>query len=479
VSKARPVIEPVAPEIREEEIQPVVVAAVAPPVVEIAVPRKTFSVRERLSLFTLRMKALLPEIQPRVDKVAGDKIITPTIEWQQPEDDIPSVAEVLKVRATEQIEEIPRVVPEEIAVMPVSIEPPMTEEEIPLIQVEPEEIKAVEKADTKHHWRRSPASARKTRLPSLRRRGPAWFSPTPTEQITPISVEPAKVEDEIPVIQVAPEAIPAKIEDEKPNTTIPIGHMRLEDVTAKPIRIRSEQTYARIPWVKDVLKSTEPNRIPRDELEEITLVRARKPITIDLDRPTTPYGARRDKMFSFDTPDAVRFVPTLLGNSEKRRTIDLDPKDAIFSAYDGQPQVPHRIRRRLIAAGSLSVALLIGFLFADDLGRLLEAASSGDTVATTASPTQQSLSPVATLSSAKKKDLKNPNKIEESKLVVTKDRAVRADEKSPTSAARKSVTDDVKTKPVVKPAKNAPDKTPPSTGNKPAPGTRPRVVDEP
>jgi len=327
--------------------------------------------------------------------------------------------------------------------------------------------------------------------------GAGWFSPTSQEEISPESVAPAKIENEVPAIQVAPEEITndvpvvapvREVPSKEQKTTIPIGHMRLEDVALiperKPIKIRSEEAYARIPWVKDVLKAGAEKpiaRIPRDELEEITLVRARKPIRIDLDRPTTLHGARRDKMFSFDAPDAVRFVPTLLGDSEKRRTIDLDQKDAIFSAYGGQPPVRSRIRRRLLAAGGVSVALIIGFLFADDLGRLPEAASSGDSVAATTSTTQQSLSPVATLSSAKKKDLKNSEKTDgtnETKPVVTKDRSSRADEKSPTSASRKSVSDNVKTKSPAAPGKSAADKSPSSVANKPEPGTRPRIVTE-
>ncbi len=462
-SIAKPVI------IRERVLAELVVQKVAP-AIEIAVPKTPVLARLRLAGLKLgnKISSLLATAHaPGIDQgVAVAASIKPTrIEWVQPEDDIPSVADVLKVRASEQVEEIS------------------------VIQVEPEIAVNVEPA--------------KIKLPSLREeRGLAsaggWFSPTSLEEIDtiPANAELAEIETEIPA---GPE--PAKIESTEPEsdmtiievrptvqkTTIPIGHMRLEDVSVIP-KIKSEQTYARIPWVKGVLKTPsnkEAISVPvvRDELEEITLVRARKPIRIDLDRPEPSPGVRRDKMFSFDAPDAVRFVPTLLGDSEKRRSIDLDAKDAIFSSYDGQTTPRTRVRRRLLAAGGVTALLIVGFLFADDLGRYLEAASSGDSVAVKTNPTEATAALKSSVPSAKKKSANTSGTMvseAESKPSVTKER-------SPgTGTSRLSEKEEVvktpatsKKKSTAEPQKSHVDKKPASVPNKTGGTTRPRVVADP
>jgi hypothetical protein len=276
-----------------------------------------------------------------------------------------------------------------------------------------------------------------------------------------------------------------------------VGKVEPEVVAAvpahKPAKVRSDEAYARIPWVKGVLKDqpTDPARIPvvRDELEEITVVRARsKPIRIDIGRPSVPHGPRRDKMF--DTTDEIKFVPTLLGDVEKRRTIDLDAiDDPIFGHYGGPVAAHSSIRRRVLAAGGASALLIVGFLFAADFGRYAQTEGPDVSVAAKTEPqvTLPAVEPPTDVPAAKRISLKTVEKEQpvaekveekESKPAATKSQPERPVE--PRTTAKQSATknDSGKPKSVVGTVKAAAEKKPASAGSKTAGATRPRIVAE-
>lgn len=476
-----------------------------------------------------------PIVQPEAKEIAPNKIAPTKVVWEQPDDDIPSVDDVMDVLAKEHADEIPLVSssrsdipllatpvkaavpetetrPESItpAVEPVRPEPeisPVTAtaevprvDPAPIVRVKRKKVRA-KQPDATPVNRETPAQLPVVREVPVVRDAPAAIpvvretrKPVPTVQFEGEVVPEILVRDE-PVVQVAPVKVPVVREPRKPVAAVHVEPGVVAAIPArKPARMRSDESYARIPWVKGVLKDQpkEPARAPvvRDELEEITLVRApSKPIRIDIDRPSVHHGPRRDKMF--DMTDEVRFVPTLLGDVEKRRAIDLDAiDDPIFGAYGSPVAARSSLRRRVLAAGGASALLIVGFLFAADLGRHARTESSDVSVAAT---TEQQASlpavePPTDVSSAKKISLKSvekpqpvaeKNEEKESKPAATKSQPERTVEARTTTAKQPAKKDDSsKKKSVVETVKVAPGKKPASAASKTAGATRPRIVAE-
>ena len=515
-----------------------------------------------------------PLLQAKSDEIAPEKIAPTRIEWEQPEDDIPSVDDVLEVLAKEHTDEIPLAPakPAEIPLIAAPVEATVTEAivEVPAIitpavesiRPEPEispaaatvevpPVKAAPKVRVKRKKIRSkkqestpvvteapaaepvvceapvvhedpieipvvreprvPAPAVKvepevvaavpvSEAPVVREVPPAIpvvrepRKPAPAVQVEPEVVAAIPVR-EAPVVREVPRAIPVVREPRKPAPAVKVEPEVVAAIpTHKPAKVRADDAYARIPWVKGVLKDQpkEPARIAvvRDELEEITVVRARsKPIRIDIDRTSVTHGPRRDKMF--DTTDEIKFVPTLLDDVEKRRTIDLDAiDDPIFGHYGGPVATHSSIRRRLLAAGGASALLIVAFLFAADLGRYAQ--TEGPDVSVAAKAEQQvtlpAIEPPTDVSAAKKVSLKTVEKEQpvaekveekESKPAASKSQPERPVEPRTTAKQPATKNDSGKPKSVSGTVKLVAEKKPPVAASRTAGATRPRIVAEP
>jgi hypothetical protein len=477
-----------------------------------------------------------PLLQAKSDEIAPEKIAATRIEWEQPEDDIPSVDDVLEVLAKEHTAEIPLVQakPAEMPLIAAPVEATVTEAivEVPAIitpavesiRPEPEispaaatvEVPPV-KAAPKVRVKRKKIRSKKQESTPVVTEAPAAepvVCEAPVVHEDPIEIPavreprvpapPVKVEPEVvaavpvseaPVVREVPPAIPVVREPRKPAPPVKVEPEVVAAVPAhKPAKVRADDAYARIPWVKGVLKDQpkQPARIAvvRDELEEITVVRARsKPIRIDIDRTAVTHEPRRDKMF--ETTDEIKFVPTLLDDVEKRRTIDLDAiDDPIFGHYGGPVATHSSIRRRLLAAGGASALLIVAFLFAADLGRYAQ--TEGPDVSVAAKAEQQvtlpAIEPPTDVSAAKKISLKTVEKEQpvaekveekESKPAATKSQPERPVEPRTTAKQPATKNDSGKPKSVSGTVKLVAEKKPPVAASRTAGATRPRIVAEP
>lgn len=324
---------------------------------------------------------------PAINEAVSIHVEPTRVEWEQPEDDIPSVEDIVEVLRLEQIAEISVVEARETRV-----ERPEPKEE-PVI-VETRDTIAVAKAE---------------RAAVLK------------------EIQPVLAESEARVEQ--------KVEPEK---------------------------LAVIPTAR----KAEPERDPADveEQEEITLVRAPgSQIRIDLDKPL-PW-----KKWSFDG-ERTAFVPTILGDG-KHGAIDPDTRDSMFAAYFDKPRLPFVTGRRVAAIGA-PLALIVMFLFGNDLvTKYLQARSSDESAAVKTTETSESSPPAGRTKSVKKPARRNLKEVspEKDARVSLRTAVTRSNEK-PTPS---------RTEPKAKPeVKRAEAKTPTASA-RPVSLTRPRVVPNP
>lgn len=377
--------------------------------------------------------AEVPAIQPPVKPVK--------IEWQQPEDDIPSVADVLEVLATEQVTQNAHVEPEEIvavfsAAPPVKLERTLPEEDIPSVA--------------------------------------NVFEVLATEEIA----AGPDLHTEVEEVAVTTPVPPPPTIGEAPRITSPLA----ANVTARidaAIRVAESRPHADV----------------QDELEEITLVRPPKSrrIRIDWDRPSP--RRRLPAQRPSRTPDEISFVPTILGEARKVRTNDLDPSDAFLSAYYTPSPAASTVPYRSLVVGGGFIALMALVLFGNDSIRTyVQAWGSGESLAAKTTVAKETPPPprqTNIASPAKKKPLKyfeKPQPVDESDKSTAsraKDRPVLSKDardpvvNSKTPISRDAERDKGKTKAAKEPSKNSAEKRPASEPGKAAFPGRPRIVKNP
>lgn len=380
--------------------------------------------------------AEVPAIQPPVKPVK--------IEWQPPVDDIPSIADVLEVLATEQVRQHAQGEPEKVAaVSPVAptvkIESALPEEDIPSV------------ADV--------------------------FEILATEQIVAGPDVRAEVEE---VAVPTPEPPPPTIGEAPGILPPPSMNAAANSDTALMIdesRLHTDSDF-------------------QDELEEITLVRPPKSrrIRIDWDRPAP--RRRLPAQRPSRMPDEIAFVPTILGEARKVRTNFPDPSDAFLSAYYTPSPAASTVPYRSLVVGGGFIALMALVLFGNDSIRTyVQAWGSGEslaaktTVAKEIPPTPRQTN---TAPSTKKRPLKyfeKPQSVDESdkstaspakeRPVLSKDARDTSVNSKTAAVNRSTERGKGKAKAAKEPSKNSAEKRPASEPGKTAFPGRPRIVKNP
>lgn len=331
-------------------------------------------------------------------------------------------------------------------------------------------------------------------------------------EVTPVQVVPEKRE----VCEASPATVPlhrapAKIEWDQPEDNIPsiadvieilskeqtgeapAVHLEPEKIAAamlrrQPAKIERNQPENDIPLKVEALARRSNEQLPetpavRAEPEEITLVSAPgKRIRIDLDRPAVPQYRRPYKRSSPQNAYEVGFFPTILGDAGNGKTIDPDPKDSMFGAYYPSSQARFSAPyRSLVIGGGVAVALIVLFLFGDDIVQSYSPSADLGGRSAAKIVTRQEPRPGQTeVVTPARQEVHNNFR----KPMPENEEPIRAGfasklSKSPT-AGRSSgkAPDDSKTRPRTEPEKKSADKKPPSGLSKTAPLTRPRIVKE-
>jgi serine/threonine protein kinase len=347
------------------------------------------------------------------------------IEWVQPEDDIPSIDEVVKVLASEGIEkETPLM---EVVAAPAVIQddaPALeTVAEIPAAATAPIEVVAAERPIreqvlppvVKHAEAEKIAHPELVTVPEFGAEHLA-HDPEPTlvakdadarevaeakPTIVPEVVEEKLVLDPKPtavraeVAQTKPAVVP-EIKSPTPKVTDIKVVIRRPVARAKKARPKPEVVAAAAASSVVQVQKTQPKAIvvtpPQyaDGDEEITLVRPPKSrVLIDLEKPRTIY--RAPTAFA-RTPDEIAFQPTLIGGRKEKRTRAVasespvtESNDGMFAANFGSSAMLAENKYRAMTIGVGCVVLAALFLFANDsASKLFQNVSPGDSVTATA-----------------------------------------------------------------------------------------------
>lgn len=363
----------------------------------------------------------IPVVQTEPEKITVVPVRSePTkIEWDQPDDDIPSIEDVLEIQRQEQMIESAEVQPAAQFV---------TQDFSPAEDLSPEE----DRLPDENLWAGVIPAATKAETPYIE---PPAVMDTPreiyTENIRSIT---ARVENEPRAVKFESESIAAEIKHEPvsplkfegepipdinpasntddllelPDLLIaePVIKNHLEVPKVAPVqkatqpapdttKSRSRPTVAP-PKIKSDKVQAEPKAIPvvHAEPEEITVVSVRrKPTRIEWEKPATPQNILSDDKFLSQTSDEIEFLPTILGGVNKRRTIGPDRRDPIFSAYCDQSGGHYAIDyRSIIIGGGGLVALIVLFLVGDVfVSEDVRSASPSDAVVAITIPVQKSL----------------------------------------------------------------------------------------
>lgn len=244
------------------------------------------------------------------------------IQWETPEDDIPSETMVLEVRAMEGIEQVPE--PKVVAGAEASVETPKAKIEIPLAAKLPAE--------------------------------------EPVE--IPVIVKPTLI-DEDPIVNRVAERKPPT-----PQKTIAKAIPVAPRGKAPQVELASSMVR-RMPDADTSRPSAKPQKSPRKrsglgfkvnlaDLEEITLVRPpSKRIKIDWERavPRPDLSNVQSRRPQPKTRE-VNFSPTLLGAVPDRTTESPIRSDGMFSSFDGSPSA-HKQRSVIVVVGLALLALAV------------------------------------------------------------------------------------------------------------------------
>lgn len=287
-----------------------------------------------------RMVQAFAKVEPEQATATG--VRKPTlIEWEQSEDDIPSVSDVIEVLSKEQIDPAP------------------------LIHAEPQELIAnrafgepvVETAPEK-------AASRGARKPTFIE----WDQPV--GDISSVTADPR--EPLLLPTQADPRGLPVVLAKAEP-VVIEWG-LLLKNFPSKPEAVT-------------VLPKRQVPRIPsaQADTEEITLVRPLvSRFTVDLERLEAGQGPFPAGKLSYGKPTPVEFTPTLLENSRRRKTFEPEVKDTMFSTFYGKPATRFSAGRLVLSGIFGFTAVAAAFLFGGDLvTKYLQASGPSDSEAAT------------------------------------------------------------------------------------------------
>lgn len=509
-------VSPEAPDVEDlsiSEPQPIDQASEAP-----AVSETKFWLRRQVSRLKVHRKRLHAKIaqmiyEPRIVETHSNVIEAftesvsvqpveisarkPThIEWNQPEDDIPSVADVMKILSEEQ----------QVQAEPVQMESLSSEVEAAAdmeIEMETEPVAAVN------------VQAEPVQMESLTSEveaaggEPAAGIEMETEAVAAVTVfqtthaDEDRLEDDIPFVAVPvdvlskeqgvpTEYIPTESQDSvaevvrvessvemepkqfaairvrKP-TFIEFAEFAQTDDTTPPAAIDWGRLLESVPADRFALKNEAPAILPKpqtpqipifqSETEEITLVRP--PImsrfTVQLQSPAAGRVNAPPAKFSQRKRADSGFFPTLLDNRAKTKLSDADSKDVMFSAFYDKPR---RFPGRLMLSGIVGLtAVAAGFLFGDDLVTKYLQASGPGTEAAITKPSPAEVDKV--VAPSRKRNARNSKKTLSEKSV----------DDSRTLGVGKNSKDDDPALPEIRKRQSASDKKTPVSEP-----TRPRVV---
>ncbi len=270
----------------------------------------------------------------------------------------------------------------------------------------------------------------------------------------------------------------------------PPAHAGGSDFRSKPTKIEWHQPEDDIPSVADaseVLSREQWTEIPavQEEPEEITLVTApSRRIRIEWDRPTGRQDLSPARRFSARTSDEIGFFPTILGDVEERKTIDLDPGDSFLSTYYDSSRAGSSVPYRSLAIGGGFIALMVLFIFGDDfVGRYLSKGRSADSVAVKTTSAKEALPRAGQPGAVSPPRKKAPKYFQKPQMEDDDSDANRSKPVPPKPKASLSAlvisSGKGKIRSKIEPPKKSADINPHSVPDKTANLTRPRVVKTP
>lgn len=433
--------------------------------------------RSRLRTLKRKLHAMVASTMERdtITSIASEQPVAKTprkIEWIQPEDDIPSVEEVVK--AAESVEE-PVVVPAVTSV---------AEEVMPAILHVEVETPAERKAEI------APAVIPQKLVSPETKITPAVASAKPSAPAartrTALPDTATVISPKLGILKPARVLETSKREVKKRTITTPIISPKLGlliPVVARGAEVSVADASVRKPVSKPPMTSPQ-----YDSDEEITLVRSPKSrVTIDLEKPRTIYPPQN----AFGrSADDIAFQPTLIGTRKQKRSraVIAEPQDGMFSAHIAASPTGGNLTYRVMMIGAGCVVLAMLVLFANDsFSRLFQSVSPGDsaTAQATSSEVASEADPVVVPPS---KPIAAPRKASSSPVAEAKPekRVTESKPKPETKPAREKVSPTEKPKPakIVETRKPAISQVPKPQPRRtetagPTGATRPRIVRDP
>jgi serine/threonine protein kinase len=296
------------------------------------------------------------------------------IQWETPEDDIPSEAMVLEVMANEGIEQVPapKSALQDAIETPI-VGPSKAKVEIPIVEKLPDE-KPVE---------------------------------------TPVKLKPTLI-DEKPVTAVKQKLPTPRKTISKPMPAAPKEKAPQVGVAASPVRM-----VPRMPDADTSRPSAKSQKSPRQrsglgfkvnlaDLEEITLVRPpSRRIKIDWERavPRPDLSNVQPRRPQRKTRE-IDFSPTILGDAPDRAPRTSVRSEGMFSAFDGSSRLQGR-RAVILGGGLLALMafMVFGIGFVTEMFQTSNAADTETASSTLPSMSQQIAVPPAAIVPAKQKAL--------------------------------------------------------------------------
>jgi serine/threonine-protein kinase len=417
------------------------------------------------------------------------------VEWETPDDDIPSEAAVFQVLAKEGLPEAPHLSAPERSVEsgvadlvespsigdPIAVEPVEEKLEARVIETVPEDepVETQVPVDVPT-WNETPGVIE---TPVVKEEAPAVFAgsapiETPFEKNTPAPPEetPAIETSRVPETERDPVAIPkAKTSARKKARSAPTSRAAPKVKQPEPALTGSAMNLSR-PAAPDARAGAKaPNRrvkrsglgfpVNLADLEEITIVRPpSKRIRVDWERAVAQ-SPKPNVVATRPSPPIANdtgFSPTILGGARERKFIDRKRNEEVSSAFASEPGAASPRQYHAIALGAGVVALVGLFLFGfGSVTSYFETSSSADSIPITEKAHQAPAlsAPAAVVETAlptKKAEAKDPvrpaaeKKLETKSVAETPAAGSRTNPEKPAVVVKKN---DAKTK--AEPVKNS------------------------
>lgn len=291
------------------------------------------------------------------------------VEWSQPEDDIPSLADVSAFMAAPAV--IEPIAVSEIATTPL-MEDPIPTITAPAVEAERPEplVETISKA----------AAEPEILKPAL--------APKPAGQKPQVSaaVEPESKPE-------APAIVPVHRPAAKPARMVPTGNAAKQPPV--PAACPKPETFFDLKprgiRISGIQSGAAKRPVKLDELEEITLVSAaRSRFRVDVNKPQPARKPAR-RVVPIPSADSV-FYPTLLGGAVKPAASE-PAAESILSAYHPASD-PHALPYRSLAAAGGLVLLIAFFLLAGEaVWKFAPDAASGEPVSAITAASAEPLAP--------------------------------------------------------------------------------------